>query len=287
MKNNPIFAYYPGCTLETTAREYDESVRAVCSTLDIGLVELPDWTCCGASSGHATDYLVSHALAARDLAIAEGMNMDIAVACPACYQRLNATSHEFKNNANLRERLPSLVPKPYTAKYGTRHILDIISNDIGREAITTKISRPLSGLRVVAYYGCYLVRPPDTTGFDDAENPQTMDALLKACGADVPDWQGKVDCCGGSHSFTLRDNVVKLVGSIAESAGEVGAEAIVTACPLCQANLETRQNGKNPIPVFYFTELLGLALGMNVKKWLGRHLIDPVKVLEKHKLFTA
>lgn len=284
MTGTLTYAYYPGCTQETTAKEYDESVRAVCSALGIELKDIPEWTCCGASSGHAIDYMISHALAGRNLAIAEKMNMDVAVACPACYLRLNATRHEYRTKPEFRQKLTALLSQPYSAGYNIRHVLDIVSNDIKLKTIAEKISRPLTGLRVVTYYGCYLVRPPGLTNFDDPENPQTMDTLLKACGADVSDWAGKVDCCGGSHSFTLRDNVVKLVHSIIESAKEVEAEAIVTACPLCHINLETRQKGENPLPVFYFTELLGLAMGLNARPWLKRHLLIPQKLLEKHSL---
>ncbi len=278
------YIYYPGCTQETTAKEYDESVRAVCAALGIELEEMPGWTCCGASSGHSTNYWLSHALSGRNLAIAERLGKDIAVACPACYLRLNATRHEFKNDASLREKLPSLIDQPYEAKYGVRHILDIICNSAGIKVLQNKVTKPLSGLKVVAYYGCYLVRPPELSGFDDTENPQTMDTLLKTIGAGVTDWRGKVECCGGSHAFTVTNTVINLVSAIIDAAREVDAEAIVTACPLCQANLETRQSGKNPMPVFYFTELVGLALGLDSKRWFNRHLINPVKLLEKHTL---
>ena len=240
------FTYYPGCTQETTAREYHESVLEVCPVLGIELTELPGWTCCGAASGHATDYWLSHALTGRNLAIAEKQQLDMAVACPACYLRLNDTRHEFKTGAKLKEKLPSLIDLPYEAKYEVRHILDIICNSVGIEAVRKKVTQPLSGLKVVAYYGCYLVRPPELTSFDDPENPQTMENLLKALGAEVPDWRGKVECCGGDLSFTGRDVVMRLVAGIIEAAREVEAEAIVTACPLCQTNLETRQSGKSP-----------------------------------------
>lgn len=278
------YAYYPGCTQETTAREYHESVLAVCSTLGIELTELAEWTCCGASSAHSTDYWLSHALSGRNLALAEQQKMDLAVACPACYLRLNDTRHEFKNDVKLKERLPSLIDLPYEARYEVRHILDIICNSVGADAVRKKVTRPLAGLKVVAYYGCYLVRPPALTSFDDPENPQTMDNLLKALGAEVPDWGGKVECCGGSLSFTARDTVMRLVAGIIEAAREVAAEALVTACPLCQTNLETRQSGKSPLPVFYFTELLGLALGLKAEPWWQRHLISPLDLLSKHDL---
>jgi len=278
------YAYYPGCTQETTAREYNESVKAVCAALGIELSELPDWTCCGASSAHTTDYWLAHTLAGRNLAIAEKLNADIAVACPACYQRLAATAKEFRTDEKLREKLPSLIGQPYEAKYDIRHILDIFCNTVGFDTIAGKIVKPLSGLRVVAYYGCYLVRPPALTEFDDAENPQSMDKLLQVLGADVQDWRGKVTCCGGSHSFTLRNTIIDMVSDIIAAAGEVNAEAIVTACPLCQVNLESRQSGKAKMPVFYFTELAAIAMGIENKNWWPKHLIDPRDILKKHSL---
>jgi heterodisulfide reductase subunit B len=278
------YAYYPGCTQETTAKEYNQSALAVCQALGIELAELPDWSCCGASSGHSTDYWLSHALPGRNLAIAEREGLDIAVSCPACFLRLKNTWHEFKSEARLKERLPELINLPYEAKYRIRHLLDIICNVVGTEAIKEKAKKPLTGLRVVSYYGCYLVRPPELTGFDDPENPQTMDRLLQALGAEVLDWRGKVDCCGGSLSLTKRDVVTKLVAGIGDAAREVGAEAIVTACGLCHANLETRQVGGNPLPVFYFTELIGLALGLGSEPWFKKHLVSPFGLLKRHGL---
>jgi heterodisulfide reductase subunit B2 len=278
------YAYYPGCTQETTASEYNESAKAVCWKLGIELVEMPGWICCGASSGHATDYWLSHTLAGKNLAIAEKLNKDVAVSCPACYLRLNATIHEFKNEPKLREKLPDLISETFKARSNVRHLLDIIRNSVGLETVRSNIVKPLAGLKVVANYGCYLVRPPELTGFDDTENPQSMDSLLKSLGAEVPDWRGKVSCCGGSHSFTLKERVTELVSEIAGAAREVGAEAIVTACPLCQVNLETRQSGKDKLPVFYFTELMCLAFGIDSRRWLARHMIDPNPPLKKHGL---
>lgn len=275
------YAYYPGCTRETTGLEYDASLREVFRVLEIDLQEIPGWNCCGASSGHATDYWLSHGLAGRNLALAEKMNMDIAVACPACFLRLKSTLHEFKYNPVLSQELPDIINIPYSGRYGVHHILEILGS-LQEDVLKTKVKRPLSGLRVVAYYGCYLIRPPELTGFDDPENPQIMDNLLEKLGADVSDWRGKVSCCGGSQSFTLRNEVIRLVSSITEAAREVEAAAIVTACPLCQVNLETRQNIKEPIPIFYFTELMGIAFGIPSGNWLRRHLINPYRVISKY-----
>jgi heterodisulfide reductase subunit B len=278
------FTYYPGCTQETTAREYNESVLEVCAALGIALSELSGWSCCGASSGHSTDYWLGQALAGRNLALAEKEGLDIAVSCPACYLRLNETRHKMRTEPGFKDKLPSLIEMPYEARGEVRHILDIICNSAGPEAVKSRVAQPLSGLKVVAYYGCYLVRPPELTHFDDPENPQSMDNLLETLGAEARDWRGKVDCCGGSLSFTGRETVRSLVNEIAEAAREVEAEAIVTACPLCQTNLETRQSGDSPLPVFYFTELMGLAFGLKTGGWFARHLISPLDLLKKHNL---
>ncbi|MGB2815528.1 MAG: CoB--CoM heterodisulfide reductase iron-sulfur subunit B family protein [Dehalococcoidales bacterium] len=276
------YAYYPGCSLEATAREYGQSVRAVCSHLGIELAELPDWSCCGASSGHSTSRQLACTLAGRNLALAEEMEMDIAVACPACYIRLRNAHHEMQNDDRLREELSSVMSLSYQAKHGVRHLLDIIVNEIGLDSLKSKVVKPLKGLKLAAYYGCYLVRPPELVAFDDPENPQCLDDLLDTLGAEARDWSGKVDCCGGSLSLSKKEIAGRLVSELAEMAERAGAEAMVTACPLCHANLEMRQTGAdgNKLPVFYFTELIGLALGITeARSWLRRHLVSPSGLL--------
>lgn len=279
------YAYYPGCSLESTAREYDLSVRAVCQALDIELEELPDWNCCGASSGYSINYRLSRALPARNLAIAEKQGLSIAVACPACFLRLKATKHEFETKATVRQELSELLNLPYEAKYDVRHILDIICNEVGLSAVKDRVRKNLSGIKVVSYYGCYLVRPPKITNFDDPENPHSLDNLMDVLGAEALDWGGKVDCCGGNLSLTKKHIASKLVRDIVEAALEVGAEALVTACPLCQSNLEMGQSRSSRLPVFYFTELLGLALGLDAAHtWFKKHLISPSALLNSLSL---
>ena len=284
MEFSQQYAYYPGCALESTAREYNQSVLAVCRALGIELLELPDWSCCGASSAHMTDSRLGHALPARELAQADNQGLDIAVACPACYQRLKSTQLAVKDNPELAERLRELTGWTGSEEREIRHVLEIIYHDVGVERIREKIAIALSGLKVVCYYGCYLVRPRELTGFDDPENPRIMDWLMASAGAEVLDWDGKVDCCGGSLSLSERDVTTRLVAHIGEAARDAGAEAVVTACPLCQLNLETRQGGDKPLPVFYFTELLGLALGLPAGSWFKRHLISPLSLLKSHRL---
>ena len=281
------FSYYPGCSLDSTAKEYDMSVHAVCKELGLELKELPDWNCCGASSGHCTNLKLSLALPGRNLALAEKEGMDLAVSCPACYLRHKKVDYEFNHNEKLRQEILRVMDMPYEGKYKTRHLLEILYHDVGLDAIKEKVTKPLKDLKVVSYYGCLLVRPPKVTEFGEPENPVMMDEIMGAIGAAPLDWSGKIDCCGGSLALTRTDIVYKLVEDLMTGARKAGAECIVTACPLCQANVDTRQKGDKgaTMPVFYFTELLGIAFGLSdVRKWLKKHVLSPVGFLKKQGL---
>ena len=281
------YVYYPGCSLESTAREYDMSLRAVSARLGIELIEFDGWSCCGASSGHSTNPMLALGLAGRNLALAESMGRDIAVACPACYLRLRSAQNDVKHNSALRDDLSRITGLPYESKCNTRHLLDIIVNDVGLENLKNKVTHPLKGLKLVAYYGCYLVRPPEIVAFDDPENPQCLDALLSSIGAEVKDWPGKVDCCGGGLSLSKRDIAYRMVSDLTDAARRAGADAIVTACPMCHVNLEMRQKNsrQKKLPVFYFTELMGIAFGIKeFRSWLKRHLVSPLSLLDSHGL---
>jgi heterodisulfide reductase subunit B len=281
------YAYYPGCSLESQlAKEFDLSALAVSEALGIDLEELHDWNCCGASSGHSTNMALNHAIVGRNLALAEKQGLDIAAACPACYVRLKHTRHAVMDEPELKDKMTDAIDMPYEGTYDVRHLLDIMVNDVGLDAIKEKVVKPLSGLKLVSYYGCFLVRPPKVVAFDDPENPQTMDNILSVLGADVRDWSGKVDCCGGSLALTKREIVIGLVEDLVKMARDVGAEAMVAACPLCNMNVDGRQKlFDNPMPVFYFTELMGLAMGLpGSKKWWGKHIVSPKKLLKSHQL---
>ena len=286
MKGRFKYAYFPGCSLESTASEYDLSVKAVSYKLGIELAELPDWNCCGASAGHSTNRRLAQALAGRNLALAEKEQMDMVVACPACYLRFRAAYQAAKDEPAQKKEIEKLTGMPYRATYRIRHLLDVIYNEVGLDKIKEQVTHPLNKLKIACYYGCYLVRPPKVVAFDDPENPEVMDKILAALGAEVKDWSAKVDCCGGSLSISQRTLAGKLVRDISEMARKAGAEAIVTACPLCQANLETRQdNKKDKLPIIYFTELMALAMGISdSKSWLKKHLISPASLLAAHRL---
>ena len=281
------YSFFPGCTQESTEKGFGDSTTAVCRELGIELEEIPDWNCCGASSGHFLNDDLCYALPARSLAIAEREGLDTAVVCAACYLRLRTTQQEVRNSPEFGKKVEDLIGMPYEAKYDVRHLLDILINELGIEEIEKRVKHPLTGLKVAAYYGCYLVRPPKVVGFDDPENPTTMDRLLQALGAEVVDWAGKVDCCGGSLTLTRTEIVENLVQGLADSATQAGAEAIVVACPMCFSNLDSRQTAEQKLPILYFTELMGLAFGVaknEVSGWFHKHFVSPVALLASRNL---
>jgi heterodisulfide reductase subunit B2 len=270
-------SYFPGCALHGTAREYDESTKAVAQLLGVELCELPDWNCCGASSAHATDETLAIAIAGRNLAIARRLDMDLVVPCAACYSRLKAAERDRDSDK----------PMAQEGHLRVESLLDFFFSSGLTETVARLNKRPLKGLKVVCYYGCLLVRPPKVTGEKHHENPESMDKLMELLGAQPVPWPYKTDCCGASLVLTRTDIVLTLTGNLLENARKAGAEAIVVACPLCQSNLDSRQEdifrktGKRyDLPVFYFTELIGIGLGhKDAPKWLKRHFVDPMRLL--------
>jgi heterodisulfide reductase subunit B len=275
------FSYYPGCSLESTACEYNDSVRAVFRALDVGLQELEDWNCCGASSAHNVDRLLSIALPARNLAIAQERGRDIVMPCAACYNRHKTADYEMRAHPERRKAVENAVGFQFTGQIAVRPLLDVIGNEIGIQRVKDRVQRPLKGLRAVGYYGCLLVRPPEITQFENPENPVLLNEILAALGADVRPWSYATDCCGGGLALTKSEVAARLVQRLVARAREAGAQAIVTSCPLCQLNLEMRQESSSPeMPILYFTELLGLALGLDeARSWWGKHLVDPTGLL--------
>lgn len=273
-------AYYPGCSLHATAKEYDQSVKAVSAALGIELKELDDWACCGATAAHSTNFKLSVALPARDLISAEKDNLDVMVPCAACFNRFKSAQHHLDKDAELRKEVEKTVGRPYKGSVAIRNPIDIIANDIGLDTLKSKVKKPLTGLRPVAYYGCLLLRPPEVCNFDNYENPVLLDKLMAALGADVRPWSYKTDCCGGSLSISRSEIVVKMADKLMSMAREADANCIAVACPLCMANLDFRASSDVRIPVYYFTELIGIALGLpNGREWLKLHNIDSVSLM--------
>lgn len=274
------YSYYPGCSLESTACEYDASVRAVFKALGVELREIEDWNCCGASSAHSVDPFLALALPARNLALAQEAGLDVVMPCAACFNRHKSADFELRHNQERRAELERTVGFTYRGTIAVRPLLDVVVNCIGLERVSEKVVRPLNGLKGAAYYGCLLVRPPQVTQFDNPENPQLMNRLLSALGAKPIGWSYATECCGGGLSLTKSSVAARLVNRLAERAKEAGAEAIVTSCPLCQVNLEMRQNQDEKMPIFYFTELMGLAFGLpEAQGWWRKHLIDPAPLI--------
>jgi heterodisulfide reductase subunit B len=292
------YAFYPGCTLHSTGVEFGVSSELVCQALDLEMVEISDWNCCGASSAHSMDPTLFLALPARNLALAQEVpssssGLSMAIPCAACYSRLAAADLALQQDGPFRARMEAVLDFKYDGRVRPRNLLDILANDLSREALTAQVKKPLKGLKVVAYYGCLLIRPPEYTArWDDPEHPQTMDHLIELMGAEAMPWSYGVDCCGGSLTLNRSDVVVHLVDRLALAAHEAGADALVTACPMCMANVDGRQlyrggpplprppkPGYAPLPIFYFTELMALAYGLSLKKVLGKHLVDPRPLL--------
>jgi len=273
------FSYYPGCSLHATAVEYDRSTRAVFRRLGAELVELPDWNCCGASSAHSLNETLALALPARTLALAQKEGRDLVAPCAGCFNRLKTAEKVLREDPVKGGEIERVVGFKYEGGFEVRSPLDVIAKEIGLKPVKEEVKRPLEGLRLVSYYGCALVRPPEIVDFEDPEHPQLMDLLLEAVGATPLAWSYATECCGGSLSLTRADLAAALVRGLVTKAGEAGARGMVTACPLCQVTLEMRQDGEG-MPIFYFTELLGVALGVEESKnWWGKHLIDPRPLL--------
>ncbi|HEX7475404.1 MAG TPA: CoB--CoM heterodisulfide reductase iron-sulfur subunit B family protein [Dehalococcoidales bacterium] len=280
-------SYYPGCSLDGTAIEYKKSLEAVAQGLDIELAELPDWTCCGASSAHVTDNQLAVSLAGRNLMIADKIGLDLLVPCSACFQRMKSADRELKAGKSVAG-----VSQSYTGKFEIKHAADLIWEKIGEKIIASKVKKPLAGLKPVCYYGCLTTRPSKITGASDPEDPQSMDEIMKAMGADVKNWSYKTDCCGGNLMLTHPALAKKLVKKIFDMAIEAGADCLVVACPMCQSNLDTRQKEicrddgqKYDLPVYYFTELMELAFGLpGAEKYLDKHLTEAKSLLKKKEL---
>ncbi len=280
-------SYYPGCSLDGTAREYGESVEAISRLLGIELKELEDWTCCGASSAHAANDGLAAALPAANLMIADKAGKDLVVPCAACFSRLKTAEKELLSGREI----PGISDK-YQGKLHIKYMLDFVWNDVGKQAIAGNVKKPLTGLKAVCYYGCLTSRPPKITDAGQVDNPTNMDNLMKTLGADVRDWSFKTTCCGASLMLTCPDIARKMTGRLLDMAAEAGADCIVAGCPECHSNLDnfqkeiSKETGKQyDIPIFYFTELMGLAFGdPSVKKWLSRHMVDPRPLLQKKGL---
>jgi heterodisulfide reductase subunit B len=287
------YTYFPGCSCssEGGARAYDWSIRAISKVLDINLEELPDWNCCGSTPSGSVDELGAFCLAARDLSLAEKLGRDMVTPCSACYVIFNRTNTYLKDYPSLKDKVDKALAAgdlKYNNTQKVRHTLDILTTDIGYDAIKAKVKKSLVGLKVAPYYGCQIVRPG--FGFDHPETPSSLDKLVAALGGEPTPFPLKTRCCGGSLIISEETIALDLTRKLLESAASNGAECLVTVCPLCQTNLDAYQSRVNRkfktsynLPVFFFTQLMGIAfeldsdtLGINKSIVSMQRLIDRI-----------
>ncbi|TWJ19597.1 CoB--CoM heterodisulfide reductase iron-sulfur subunit B family protein [Geobacter argillaceus] len=293
MKHKLSYSYYPGCSLHASAKEYDESTRGLFKALRIGLVEVPDWLCCGATPAHNVDELLSLSLCAKNLELATGVEGDLAVACAACFSRLKTTQHTLAGNEEKRRQVAYALDAPLAIGKPVKHLLEILAGDLGLEQLAAAVQKPLSGLKIACYYGCLLTRPPEVPQLDCTEAPTIMERVIAAAGAETVSWSHRLECCGANFTLSRPGVVLKLSGEILASAKRAGADCLMVACPLCHGNLDIRQQEieaasgeRYGMPVFYMTQLLALAAGVAPGK-LGfdSMITNPVPLLKaKHLL---
>jgi len=283
------YTYYPGCSAEATAVGLGLSVQAIAKPLDMELIELEGWTCCGSTPYGSLDELESIVVAARNLALAEKTGLDLVTPCSSCFITLYQADIKLKDHPQLMAQINEALAVANLEYHGSvrvRHLTKVLVNDITPEVITTKVKRPLHGLKVAPYYGCQLVRPD--YGFDDPESPQSLDRLVGCLGAEAVPFPLKNRCCGGSLIISEEDLALGLIRKLLDNALENGAQCIVTPCPLCQTNLDAYQSRVNSkfkthynLPVLFISQLIGLALGIAPESLgLNTNIVSPSEVLD-------
>jgi heterodisulfide reductase subunit B len=282
-------AYYPGCSLHSTAIEYDLSTRAMAEKVGLDLAEPKGWACCGTTPAHSTDHLLATMMPLKNLElIEESGHSTVTMPCPSCFIRHRTAIHDVRDDAGLKEQVAAKMHYAPSEEIKVEHLLTTITERVGYEAIAQAVTQPLTGLKVVCYYGCVITRPPKITGAENYEYPMSMDRLVETLGAESLDWSYKTECCGASLVFTQLPIALGMSRKILRNAEDVGAEAIVVACPLCHANLDMRQQQINEqfgedfhIPILYFTQLMGLAFGIEPRKLgIDKHLVNAFPLLQ-------
>ena len=282
------YAYYPGCSLEKMALSYHQSTLACARRLDLQFEELDDWNCCGATAYVAIDQALSYTLSARNLALAEQKRLDMVAPCAGCYKNAYFTNVALNSDAGLAKRVNEALKEDdlhYAGATQVYHLLEVFCNDVGFEEVKKRVTQTLNGLRVAPYYGCQVIRP--RKDHEEVENPRFFEDLMAATGATPIDYPLKTRCCGGALLITSRKAAFSMARNLLQNAVDNGAAVIATACPMCQVNLECYQQQINQefgtkfsVPILYFTQLLGLALGASPKElgW-GSELVSASAVL--------
>jgi heterodisulfide reductase subunit B len=284
-----MVAYYPGCSLHSTAAEYDHTVRAAAETLDLELVEPPGWGCCGSTPAHSTDHTLATVLPMRTLATVEQMGLDTVTApCSACFARMKTAAHTVAHDGDMAKEVEAEIGYAYRGTVTVQHLLDTLVDRAGLEKVEARVKKPLEGLKVACYYGCLVTRPPKITQAEHAEYPMKMDYLMRALGAEAIDWSYKTDCCGGALTLTQTPLALEMTRKILQNAHGCGADVVVTVCPLCHMNLDARQSQialDFQLPTLYATQLMTLAFGLGSKvSAFDKNLVDPQPVLQEKGL---
>ena len=277
-------AYYPGCSLETTATEFNVSSKAVCEELDLQLVEPKGWVCCGSSAAHRADPEAALHLPMENLALFEKQGYkEVTMPCAACYSRHKTAQYDIRTNPDHKAKADQLLGYDYQDEVYVSTMIEAIYKHVGPQVVAERTKKPLKDLKVVCYYGCLLTRPPDITGSEHPEYPMDMDVLMDSMGAEVLDWSFKTTCCGAGHALSRPDIVIDLSANLVQGAIDVGADAIAVACPLCHMNLDARQfqmEIDHTVPIMYFTQLMAVALGLPPKAAaMHKNIVDPRPML--------
>lgn len=287
------YAYFPGCSIHASAKEYAMAAQAVNKYLDVEFVEIPEWNCCGAIDAvYAYKPLLSVSLSTRNLALAEKMKMDVVTLCSACFFTLSRANSLLRDNPDMKSKVGKAINDAgldYGGGVKVRHYLDILANDVGFEKIRQQVKVPLKGVKVAPYYGCLLVRPSGIQKFDDPEHPMSMDHVIEAVGAETVYYQDKTRCCGASLAITDEQVMMEMTKAPLLTAKNAQADCIVTPCPMCHFNLDAKQKDIESsfgidigLPVLYVTQLIGLAFGIPPKELgLNRNVVSPSRLLRK------
>ncbi|MDD4700712.1 MAG: CoB--CoM heterodisulfide reductase iron-sulfur subunit B family protein [Desulfovibrio sp.] len=284
------FAYYPGCSARGSSKDYEMSTQAVCKALDINLVDIPDWNCCGSTPAHAVDTELSAALCVRNLDIAAQQQAELLLTpCPSCLSNLKLAANRMQDPA-FRTRVDELLDGPSARNFPpVTSVMQGIAETIDMETIAARVRKSLKGLRLAAYYGCLMSRPAEIMNFGDPENPTLMESMLTACGAEMVDFPLKTACCGASFGIPERVMTARNSGRILDLAAQLGVDAVIVACPLCQMNLDLRQQQASKemgttfnLPVLYFTQMMGLAFALDHKELgLNKLRVSPDGLIRK------
>ena len=281
-------SFYPGCTAHSTGIEYSLSMHAVLDALGIELLEIDDWNCCGGAAAHCLSQLLGLALPARNIARAQLQDLPLAIPCPGCFNAVKRAQNALSNDPAMRGRLEDVVGFEYKGDLEVKAIHNVVM-DVGLERVKEGVKKPLTGLKVVSYYGCALVRDPKVVQMGDYENPMFLDDIVTILGAEAQDWSYKTDCCGADLAMTHGKIAEDIADRITGMAIEAEADCVMSACGLCQINLDMKQTGENDamIPVFYFTELMGIAMDLPEREeWWDKHIVDVRPLLKSKDLLS-